>query len=315
MARVVTGEASSIITTPNYRPARFNGQLHVASLSLLSGISLGTLTPEELAQQAIYQAAYDWSLTVSNGDVFIQVPPLYLLVDATTTPQVIPYQEGGRALLGAARALAVPELITVINWVDQASIGWNAWVDSTYLDCVATAVAAQCVVLRPLDESEPESGTNPKVPKIEPDHALANWASLILYRDAVAKLTQPPGFFEHEAFEIVARDRGIDIDASLRALIAGQNTLPGGRPLVGFGGGGGFAGAWPSLGSPPRNRNYSPATAKASAALLNEYRAVRQAASVALDAGLAAACATTWSDARAARLVFARAMSPLAGFV
>lgn len=350
MALVFSSEFATIVGNPSYRPVHLNGALHVAPLSGLSGIALGTLSSEELAKQAVYESL-DWSFVVPPiaADFPLRVPALVLLVDATTTPKIIPYTEGGRPVLAAARALGVSQIVCRVHWVDPAREPW-AWTDATYADTVATCAAAQRVALR---HSDPHDASSPIVPQIG-GSITRSFAHLLLLRDVVARLEAfssidfsgqwPPRFsyaaWKHEAYEQVEADRSCDLDACLQALIAldptwltsgPNNRFPelkdgSGRNLVLPNASGGqivlngekiprgvACAIFPEMSRSPTG-NYSLAAARATAARLNALRAIEHAASVSLDADLAAVCAATWASTRADVLARASALYPRRGY-
>jgi hypothetical protein len=217
------------------------------------------------------------------------------------------------------------------------------WTDATFLDTVTTGAVAQQVVMRKLDESAKfDPIGNPLVPKIDFDQVLRSFGGLIMHRDVVARLRafsrwdfsgkwaasdRSPERWKHESHEVIARNATFNLDVQLAALIAGGDfSQPDAPP------GGDFL--WSGMAREPRGisavidpagpdpaemRNespipYSPAAAQASAALLNSARAVRQAASVALDAGLAATIAATWTATRAELLARAQNAYPDRGY-
>jgi hypothetical protein len=215
------------------------------------------------------------------------------------------------------------------------------WVDHTCLDVVATAQAAQIVMMRPLNEYEKVSATNPLVPKLMDDNALREFANFILTKDVVARLDafsawdftgdcfraigrEPQrargndGGVVHEAFECL-RDPGYDVDANLRDAIDGRvSMLPQSAMRVSVHGATdvslrGVHATMPEMRRTPSG-NYSPAPAQQSAALLNQLRLIRQAASEALDMGLATAGAANWAAARAAALSWATTWYPERGY-
>lgn len=219
----------------------------------------------------------------------------------------------------------------------------SLWTDATCLDTVATANAAQMVVMRPLDEREKISPTNPLVPKVENDACLQIFARFILTKDVVARLEafspwdftgnqlraagiEPgralgnEGGLVHEAYACVSENAGYDVDANLLAAIAGRPAmLPGSSLAISVHGATdlslrGVHGVIPEMARAPSG-NYSPAAAQQSAVLLSQLRAIHQTASEAVDAGLAATAAANWAAARTAALAWATSWHPTRGYL
>ena len=213
------------------------------------------------------------------------------------------------------------------------------WTDPTFIDTVTTGAVAQQVVLILLNPKLPWSITNPFVPIIQSDDTLLAFVGLIMCRDIVARLDafSPIDFSgrwdvpgtpfqsaKHGAVDCVAKTARFALDTGLAALAGG---LPASSPDTnGFGS---RDWLWSGMDRDPRcgygvtadmitrspTGSYSPASSQASAAVLNAARATRQAASVSIDAGLAATVAATWTAARAGFLARAQAAYPARGYL
>lgn len=202
------------------------------------------------------------------------------------------------------------------------------WTHPTAVDVYTTWRSATSVWRLPLNND----ASPPLVPKIVSDGSLAVLAGFILALDAIDRLnaystidfsgaTLPS--CKHIAFATVEQNRSYDVERSLARFIEdGQLNLPSPASNGEFFGElspwskvprGTLGAVLPEMLRAPTGR-YSRDAAVRRGLLLNEARAVQQARSAAIDAGLAATCAADWTAARAANLAWLQATFPDRGY-
>lgn len=213
----------------------------------------------------------------------------------------------------------------------------DLWIHPTAIDVTATRQAAQHVRLVP-PPSDPHGAP---IPALAEDWPLRDWAGFILAHDAVDLLRAYSRLdFSGEkvpsctnwAFATLRQNPGYDIEQELRQAI--QDLQDEGRVfrarLPDFASDGEFHGSTDFREAVPRGtvgailpemeRNtastrYAQDSAVRRGTLLNQLRALRQAQSAAVDAGLAALAAANWTAARADLLARSQAMYPSRGYL
>jgi hypothetical protein len=201
----------------------------------------------------------------------------------------------------------------------------EVWVHPTAVDVYTTWQVSDYVTLK-------KNTAGALVPVIAAGGLLRSWAGLILSLDAVARLDAYcvldvsgafPGF-KHAAFENRDANPGYDVDQALARFVSGEpSATPDLRGTGAFRGyidpftrnpWGTVGGMWPAMQRRPSG-DYSDAAAIHRGNLLNSARAIVQARSAAIDAGLAATCAANWAAKRAEVLAWAQATFPDRGYL